>query len=62
MRLMMTKEMLKLSNEIKPYLDFSREDHLRPDTPDEIKQKRKRLHELEEKQWEEAMKIEMGLV
>lgn len=60
MRLMMTEEMQKLWNEIKPYYDSSY--NLRDDTPNEIKQKNEKLDNLRKKQWDEAMKIELGLV
>ena len=62
MRLMMTEEMQKLWNEIKPYIDFSQEDGFRPDTPYDIKQKDETFKKLNEKQWNEAMKIELGLI
>lgn len=57
MRLIMTEEMLVLWNEIKPYYDGF---HLRTDTPDEIKQKQEKLHEMQDKQYAEAMKLELG--
>lgn len=60
MRLMMTEEMQKLWNEIKPYYDSSY--NIRDDAPYEIKQKNKKLDDLRKKQWEEAVKIELGLV
>lgn len=56
----MTEEMQKLWNEIKPYYDSSY--NIRDDAPYEIKQKNKKLDDLRKNQWEEAVKIELGLV
>lgn len=60
MRLIMTEEMQKLWNEIKPYYDSSY--NLCTDTPDDIRQKVEKFHKLQDIQYEEAMKIELGLV
>lgn len=57
---MMTEEMQKLWNEIKPYLDSSY--NIRDDAPNEMKQKNEKLNHLRKKQWDEAVKIELGLV
>lgn len=58
MRLMMTEEMLVIWREIKPYYDEFH--HLRDDAPEEIKQKAEKLHEMQDKQYKEAMRIELG--
>ena len=62
MRLMMTPEMAALWEEIKPYLDFSRESGLQIDTPQEIRIKAQKFDNLDRKNWEKAMMIELGFI
>ena len=62
MRLIMTKEMAQLWKEIEPYLDTSHESGLRTDTPKEIRIKAQKFDELDRKQEEEAMMIELGFI